>query len=34
MIFHHRPRTVHRDRGFSLPELLIAMTVSGILVSA
>ena len=34
MIFHHRPKTVRRDRGFSLPELLIAMTVSGILVSA
>ncbi len=30
----HRSKSARRDRGFSLPELLIAMTVSGILVSA
>ncbi len=34
MMLHHRSTTARRDRGFSLPELLIAMTVSGILVSA
>lgn len=34
MTLFNRSKTARRDRGFSLPELLIAMTVSGVLVSA
>lgn len=34
MITQHRSTSDRRDRGFTLPELLVAMMVSGILVSA